>query len=146
MTPDPQKCLSESNRVLKDGGVLSCSSWQWSQWMDLMNLVPKIRPDKQMPEIPKEWMSADAVKGELEKAGFKDVESEQVHTTMRFEKMEELADFIINKLPHMKMLTKDFSDDDHAKLKALWIEEGKKMCPSEPGELKGITIVATGRK
>ena len=146
MTPDPQKCLSESKRVLTDGGVLTCSSWQWSQWMDLMSLVPKIRPDKQMPEIPKEWMNVDAVKGELEKAGFRDVESQQVHTTMKFEKMEGLADFMINKLPHMIMLTKDFSDDERAKLKALWMEEGKKMCSDEPGELKGITLVAFGRK
>jgi ubiquinone/menaquinone biosynthesis C-methylase UbiE len=27
MTSDPQKALSEAKRVLKDGGVLSCSAW-----------------------------------------------------------------------------------------------------------------------
>ena len=62
MTPDPQKCLSESRRVLKDGGVLTCSSWEGSQWIDLMATVTKIRPDKKSPELPKDWRTVDAGK------------------------------------------------------------------------------------
>lgn len=30
MTSDPIKCLKESKRVLRDGGVLACSSWQYT--------------------------------------------------------------------------------------------------------------------
>ena len=146
MTPDPQKCLAESKRVLKDGGVLACSSWEGSQWMDLMNLLPQIRPDKKVPELPKEWSSDSAVKAELEKAGFRDVESHRVHTVMKFEKMEDLMEFMITKLPHIVMLVKDFSEDERARLKSLWVEEGRKMCPSEPGELTGTALVAVGRK
>ena len=146
MTSDPQKCLSESKRVLKDGGVLSCSSWQGSQWMDLMNLLPQIRPDITMPEIPKDWQNVDLLKNELETAGFKDVEAHQVETRMTFDKLDRLMDFMLTKMPHMAMLTKDFSEDEMAKLKALFLEEGRKMCSDEPGEFTGVALVAIGRK
>ena len=146
MTPDPQKCLSESKRVLKDGGVLTCSSWQGSQWMELMSLLPQVRPDKKMPEIPKEWMNVDGMKSELQKAGFENVESHQVHTSMHFEKLASLVDFMANKMPHMVMLTKDFTEDDKEKLTALMIAEGKKMCSTEPGTLQGTALVCVGRK
>ena len=146
MTPDPQKCLSESRRVLVDGGVLTCSSWEGSQWLDLMNLVPKIRPDKTMPELPKEWMNVEAMKKELEKGGFRDVESTKVQTSMKFETMDSLTDFMLTKMPHMIHLTKDFSEDDSRRLKELCIAEGKKLCSTEPGELQGVALVAVGRK
>lgn len=146
MTPDPQKCLSESKRVLKEGGVLACSSWQGSQWMDLMNSLKKVRPDKQMLEVPKEWMEVELMKGELEKAGFKDVESLQVETKMRFEKLETFCDFVILKVPHIVALTKDMSEEEIAKFKTTMMEEGRKMCPNEPGELKGVALIAVGRK
>lgn len=146
MTPDPQKCLSESRRVLKDGGVLSCSSWEGSQWIDLMNLLPKIRPDKQTPELPKEWSSAEAVKGELEKAGFADVQAWRVPTTMHFEKLEAQIDFMMTKMPHMVKIMEDFSENDRADLKSLWMEKGREMCSTEPGEFKGTALVAAGRK
>jgi ubiquinone/menaquinone biosynthesis C-methylase UbiE len=100
MTPDPQKCLSESKRVLRDGGVLTCSSWHGSQWIDLMNLLPKIRPDKQLPVIPENWKNAEPMKLELEKAGFKDVESQEVLVEMEIDSLEVFVDFILDKMPH----------------------------------------------
>ena len=146
MTPDPQKCLSESKRVLKDGGVLTCSSWQGSQWIDLMNLLLKIRPDVKMPKIPEDWVSADGIKGVLEKAGFRDVESQQVPTTLSHDKWEPFAEFITTKMPHMVMLMKDMSDEEKAKFQELVVEEGKRMCPDEPFTLSGTALVAVGRK
>lgn len=146
MTPDPQKCLSESKRVLKDGGVLACSSWQGSQWLDLMRLLPRVRPDKRLPDLPKEWEDIDLMKRELEKAGFRDVEGYPVETKMTFDKLEPLVDFLITKMPHMVMLTKDFSEGERASLKDLLLEEGRKMCPNEPGSFVGTALVAVGRK
>lgn len=146
MTPDPQKCLSESKRVLKDGGVLTCSSWEGSQWMELMALLPQVRPDKEFPEIPKEWENVDMMKAELEKAGFKNVESQRVPTQMTFEKRDTLIDFMLNKMPHMVMMMKDFTEEQREKLKALMTEKGKEMSPEEPGKFTGTALVAVGRK
>ncbi len=101
MVPEPQKALSESLRVLKDGGVLTCSSWEGSSWMDLMALLPRIRPDKIMPKMPKEWENVDLMGEELRKAGFRDVESHRVPTSMKYESLEGLADFMATKMPHM---------------------------------------------
>lgn len=146
MTPDPQKCLSESLRVLKDGGVLSCSSWQGSQWMDVMMLLPRIRPDKKNPSMPPEWMEVDKMKGELEKAGFKDVESVQVPTSMGYDRRADFVELCLTKMPPLRASLKDFTEDDMAQLRTLMDEELKKMCPDEPGTLQGVALVATGRK
>lgn len=146
MTSDPAKCLSESKRVLKDGGVLTCSSWKGSQWLDMMNILPQVRPDKTMPEIPAGWKEADALKAELEKAGFREVEAFEVPTKMEFERMEPFVDFMLNKMPHMQMLAKDMTQEEVAKVKARMLEKGREMCSSEPGELKGTALVAVGRK
>lgn len=146
MTPDPQKCLTESLRVLKDGGVLSCSSWQGSQWMDIMMLLPKIRPDKKNPSIPPEWTDVDKMKGELEKAGFKEVESTQVSTSMSFDRREDMIELFLTKMPPLLASLKDFTADEMASLRALMDEELKKMCADEPGKLQGVALVATGRK
>lgn len=146
MTPDPQKCLSESRRVLQAGGVLTCSSWKGSQWLDLMNLVKVVRPDKIMPEIPADWREREPLKAELEKAGFREVESYEVETKMEFERLEPFVTFMLEKMPHMQMLAKDMSEEEKDRLKALALEEGRKMCPDEPGVFTGTALVAVGRK
>ena len=146
MTPDPKKCLSETMRVLKDGGVLVCSSWEGSQWMDLMFYPAKIRPDIKMPAMPVEWVTADAVRTELEKAGFRDVHSRRVPTEMGYESHEALADLLMKRMPHMIALLADWSASELAKLKTLIIEGVRGMCSEEPGVLNGMAIVAAGRK
>lgn len=69
-----------------------------------MNLLPKIRPDKQMPEIPENWKTAAPMKAELEKAGFKDVEAHEVHVEMTVDKVDPFVDFMLEKMPHMSVL------------------------------------------
>ena len=146
MTSDPMKCLNESKRVLMDNGVLACSSWQDTQWMDLMNLFVKVRPDKKAMAIPKAWTEADALKSVLEKAGFKNVECHQVKTKMEFQTVQSSVDFMADKMPHMKMLTEDMSKEEMEEFKALMAEETRKLCPTEPGTLYGTALVAVGRK
>jgi len=146
MTPDPQKCLSESRRVLQSNGALSCSAWEGSQWIDVMSTLPRIRPDKQNPQLPKEWSDADLMKGELIKAGFRDVEAHRVQTTMPFEKAAELAEFMLTKMPHMIKMTEDFSAENFEKARELWTQEIRARCADEPGELTGVSLVAVGRK
>lgn len=101
MVPEPAKALSESLRVLKDDGVLTCSSWEGSQWMDLMQLLPRVRPDKTMPQLPKDWANVDLMRGKLEEAGFREVEAHRVETGMAFDSREKLVDMMLNVMPHM---------------------------------------------
>ncbi|KAK3709686.1 hypothetical protein LTR37_010713 [Vermiconidia calcicola] len=146
MTPDPQKCLRESKRVLKDGGVLACSSWKESQWLDLMMMLKDIRPDKEMPSMPKEWTSVENIKIELERAGYRDVESHEVATTLSYEERDTFVDFMFSKMPHMVAMMGDVTAEEKVKLLEHVSNEAKKMCPDEPGKLKGTALVAVGRK
>ena len=114
--------------------------------MDLMNLVPTIRPDITMPAVPDEWSNVDKIKVELEKAGFREVESVQVTTHMSLDKRAPFIDFICEKMPHMVGLMKDFSKDDVYRLKAEMDKELQKMCPDEPATLEGVALVAVGTK
>lgn len=166
MTSDPQKCLSESKRVLSKDGVLGCSSWKGSQWLEIMRLVEEIRPDRKMMEIPKEWMSAEAMKGELEKAEFHEVESCEVPVEMTIEEYDPFLDLMTSKvsvafqpcrsppltimsfsqMPHMNSLTKDYSEEEMQRLKDMMLAKLKEFSPGLPGKLHGTALVAVGRK
>lgn len=148
MTPDPMKCLAESQRVLRPEGVLSVSSWKGSQWMDVMMLVKQVRPDKVMPAVPEAWTTAEGVKGEFEKAGFRDVGAREVEALMGFERVEDLVDLILEKMPHVKMMKSDMSEEEVGRLKTLMVEETEKLSDGQghPGLLKGVSVVGWGRK
>jgi ubiquinone/menaquinone biosynthesis C-methylase UbiE len=147
MTQDPQKALSESKRVLKDGGVLGCSAWQGSQWLDLMNVLGKVRPDMKLPVLPPEWSDADKMRGELDRAGFKDTVTKKADAYMKYESRDSIVDFICKTMPHMVALMKDMSDEEKSKVKSSMSEELEKICGSEePGIMHGVALVAAGRK
>ncbi|CAK3997390.1 COQ5 family methyltransferase like [Lecanosticta acicola] len=146
MTPDPQKCLSESLRVLRKDGVLGCSSWKDSQWLQLMRMVGQVRPDKQLPGIPAEWQTAGPLKGELEKAGFREVESFEVEVIMTFESYDATIDLLTTKMPHMIAMLKDFSENEMQQLSDKMLRQMKEWCPELPGKLYGTALVAVGRK
>ncbi|KAF2724466.1 S-adenosyl-L-methionine-dependent methyltransferase [Polychaeton citri CBS 116435] len=146
MTPDPQKCLFESRRILKDGGVLSLSSWQDNEWLPVMFAFRKIRPDVPMQIVPDEWRTVEGVSGELKKAGFKDVIAEEVQVSMSFESHDGFVKMICDCMPHLINLFKGMSDAEIDATKDAMLEELKSACPNEPGTLKGISVVGSGRK
>lgn len=146
MTPDPQKCLTESLRVLTPGGVLACTAWEGSEWLELMYTLDEVRSDLKLPSLPEKWSDVDLLKKELEIAGFKEVQSERVPVKMHFEKHEVLIDFLIEKLPHAVALTKQMSEEEVKKWKELATAKCKEYCADAPGELKGWSLMAIGRK
>jgi ubiquinone/menaquinone biosynthesis C-methylase UbiE len=146
MTPDPMQCLLESKRVLQDGGVLVCSSWQSSQWIEVMKIPGCVRPGLQQPSVPIEWATAPALKAELEKAGFQDVEAKEVEVTMEFDTYDAVLKVLFEVMPHMVNLLKDFSEEERAKVMELAREKVEMYSPNEPGSMKGVALVAAGRK
>lgn len=85
--------LSEIRRVLADqngGGFFAVSSWQGSEWMELMSFVAMVRPEKTMPKMPPTWATIVGVQGKLEATGFRDVES-----YMPFDSHGEIARYIL---------------------------------------------------
>jgi ubiquinone/menaquinone biosynthesis C-methylase UbiE len=146
MTPDPQKCLSESLRVLAPGGVLACTSWEGSQWLDLMYTLDQVRADLKLPSLPEKWSDAELMKKEFEIAGFKEVTCERVKVHMKYEKHETLIDFLIDKLPHAVALTSQMSNDEVKKWKGLAVAKCKEYNADAPGRLDGWSLMAIGRK
>lgn len=146
MAEEPERCLSEARRVLRDGGVLSCSGWQYSQWDELLRLVTKVRPDKNLPTMRKGWESANAMRASLEHLGFRNVEAFEVPTTMQFDKIQPFMEFMVRKLPFMQPVTENMSEKEIQTLLDIMVDAGKEMCPREPGELLGTALIAVGQK
>lgn len=111
-----------------------------------MNILPKVLPEKKMPEVPENWKNIAPMKAELEKAGFEDVEGQEVQVEMQTDSLEIFIDFILDKMPHTVMMLKDVSAEDKARVRERMMEEGRKLAPTDPVNLKGVALVAVGRK
>ncbi|KAL8365080.1 hypothetical protein RB595_004072 [Gaeumannomyces hyphopodioides] len=146
MTKSPQKCLSETLRVLKSGGVLGVVSWGDIQWLTIMNPIQQIDPDLRPPASPKEWGSAAGLSRELEKVKFQEVEAHETSVELPFRSHALMVDILLTKMPPLVALTKGFDKEQVERLRGLMIGEIKRLCPSEPGALKGVAIIAVGRK
>ncbi|QIW98163.1 hypothetical protein AMS68_003681 [Peltaster fructicola] len=146
MTPDPQKCLAESHRMLSADGVLGLSSWENSEWLEVMRTLTTVFPDRAIPELPKEWSSTSAVKVEIEKAGFVDVKSNPITVHMGYETHGDLVRFLLKTMPPMVAAMKGLDEADFKKVELAMIERCKVFNSEEPGRLSGNAIVAVGRK
>ena len=111
-----------------------------------MGLVTEVRPDAPMPKIPGEWKSAEGVRGELESAGFLKVESVEVEVEMHFDSHDALLELLLKQLPHMKKLLSTWSEEEVAQLREIMEARLKQVCPSSPGKLSGVALVAVGCK
>ncbi|KAM0705548.1 hypothetical protein Q7P35_006907 [Cladosporium inversicolor] len=146
MTADPQKCLSESLRVLSPGGVLACTSWEGSQWLELMSTLHDVRADLKLPSLPEKWSNVDLLEKEFEIAGFEEVVVERVPVKMQYEKHETLVEFLIEKLPHAVALKAQMTDDEVKRWKELATVKCKEYNAEAPGSLSGWSLMAIGRK
>ncbi|KAH6855616.1 S-adenosyl-L-methionine-dependent methyltransferase [Chaetomium sp. MPI-CAGE-AT-0009] len=146
MTKSPQKCLSETHRVLKPNGVLGLVSWGDIQWLSIMSPISQINPSLRPPAGPPEWGSAAGLAQELTKARFRDIEVREVDVALPFQSRALFVDILLAKMPPLVALTKGFDAEQLERLRGLMVEEMARLCPTEPGALKGVAVVAVGRK
>lgn len=146
MLPDPQKALAESLRILQPDGTLVVSSWEGSQWLDVMLSLGEVLPDRPMPSLPATWQTIEGVEGELKKAGFRNVKGEKVSVTMDFQSRGSFVEMMCTKMPHMIALLKTTTEEQVKQYKELAKQRMQDMCPDEPGTLHGVALVAVGQK
>ncbi|KAJ8103402.1 S-adenosyl-L-methionine-dependent methyltransferase [Lipomyces tetrasporus] len=149
MVPQARVALSEIRRVLNHqngGGVFALSSWQGSEWIDLMSFVKKVRPDKVVPQLGPMWHTVEGIRGELEVAGFREVQVYSVETYMPFEDHDEIARYILTEFPGMKRLTSDMTRQELERTRDLMVEDIKFRHPTAPSRLVGTALVGIGRK
>ena len=147
MVSDPQKALREARRVLQDGGVLAQTSWQQSDWVDIMaRALERVRPDLPLIGMPAVWNSAEGIVGEMEKAGFRDVAVTEVPTAMAVRDPRSFADFMIYKVPMGAKYKEQMQPAEVARWSEVYAEMIREACPELPGELKAVSLVGVGRK
>ncbi|KAI5921287.1 S-adenosyl-L-methionine-dependent methyltransferase [Camillea tinctor] len=146
MTSDPQKCLTETHRVLKPGGVLGVTSWKETQWLAAMAPIQKLDPSLRPPVGSPEFASPTGLVKALEAAGFAGVELQEVPVDLPFQSHALFTDVLMTKMPPLVALLARFGPEQKDELRHLMIEEMRALCPEEPGALKGVALVAVGRK
>ncbi|KAI9037316.1 class I SAM-dependent methyltransferase [Aspergillus affinis] len=145
-TKDPQKCLSECQRVLRPDGVVAVSSWEETEWLKIMKPLKQIDPGISPPSMRQGWETVLGLHGQLEQARFRRVEVYQVPTEVAFESYSTFVELLLTKMPHMVTLIRNFSDEQREQLRELMIDEMRRLSLAEPGALKGVALIAIGQK
>ncbi|KIM94020.1 hypothetical protein OIDMADRAFT_60860 [Oidiodendron maius Zn] len=145
LTLDPQKCLAECRRILQPKGVLAVSAWEGNDWVDMMKVIPTIKPELKHA-ISAKWTDASAMMIDLEQAGFQEVEVQRVPVQVVFESHDLFVDTLLTYQPRMVALLREFSEEQKITLKELLMGAMKGYCPREPGALNGVVLVGTCRK
>ncbi|KAI1759409.1 S-adenosyl-L-methionine-dependent methyltransferase [Hypoxylon sp. FL1150] len=143
---EPQKALAECKRVLQPGGVLAASSWAETDWLKILKAISKLNPALSPPSIGDDWGKTDNVKAQFVTAGFRDVEVHEVPVDIPFSTYESFVNVMLTRVTQMVAASRGLPEEAKEKLKELMIDEMKELCPTEPGVLKGVSLVALGTK
>ncbi|GAB7365864.1 hypothetical protein MBLNU230_g7194t1 [Neophaeotheca triangularis] len=146
LVSDSQKALRESWRCLREGGACAASSWQGSQWLEIMSAFEHVRPDLEpFPELPQEWTTEAGVKGEFKKAGFREVVTELVKVELAVESHDSFVEFMkLN--PLVKPKLEQMGPAEVEEVSVIMLRKLKEMCPEAPAKLNGWAVVAAGKK
>lgn len=94
-------CVQELHRVIAPGGILGINTWAEPTHPSISipwtKACQKLHPGYKAPLVtsPK-WSTAELIKENLEKAGFKDVQTKQVITHWRWGSPDEMTEWFFN--------------------------------------------------
>lgn len=142
LVPEPAKAVEAMKSKLVSGGVLAFSSWEGSDWQNLMYYPNKVRPDLVMPSPPADWTQPDGVRKNLEGVGFRDIQVEQTEGHWEFTDYDEICRFILTKMPLAARVISQMSDEEVVQTHALMVSDLKAKYPSLPAKLVGKATVA----
>jgi SAM-dependent methyltransferase len=143
----PTAALREARRVLAPGGVLAASSWERSDWLDLMRLAHVVKPGSLVePQSWPQWETQSAVRAELVSAGFAPdaIRIETVEVSMTYADASGLCRWLLE-LPNMKPTVAKMSKEEAEKLEEMMIARLRET-RGESGLMVGTAIVAVGQK
>lgn len=132
--------------MLQPGGVLAASSWAETDWLKIVKAISKIDPSHNPPAIPDEWANATNLKAHLEDAAYRDVEVHEVPVDIPFRTYDSFVEVMLTRVTQMMAASRDLPEEKKAVLRGLMKEEMQNLCPTEPGVLKGLSLVAVGVK
>lgn len=139
---EPVKAVEAMKSKLNSGGVLAFSSWESSDWHELMYYPKKVRPDLVMPWPPVDWTQPDGVRKNLHKIGFSKIQVEQTEGYWPFPDYDEICRFILTKMPLAARVISQMSDEEVFQTHALMVSVLKAKYPSAPAKMVGKATVA----
>lgn len=77
------------------------------------------------------WHEDIDTKAHFERAGFRDVEIQEIPLQYDFASHQELREQLFDSLPFLGRWLKDMMEDEIEKAKDLLVERTREMCPSE---------------
>ncbi|KAI9735711.1 MAG: hypothetical protein M1818_006319 [Claussenomyces sp. TS43310] len=149
LTPDPRAGLVEVRRVLTTqagGGALALSSWLRADWLDAtVEVLSTVSPTMTLPRMPANWDSVEGVRGEMQAAGFRHVQTAPVDTYWDYETPAKMVAALIA-MPLLQVVIRDMSEGDRARVEGLMQEWLRAKNGDGKGRLLGVAITGVGRK
>lgn len=149
LVADGRKALQAALRVLKPGGVVGMTTIYVAEWMELMALAArKIRGDD-APEfkLPVSFSTVEGIRGEFKRIGLEEVFVEEVDSYMDVTDPSSIINsFIRGGNPGALMFVGDYSEEEMDRFVEEWLRLIRERHPKEPRMLKGVSIVAIGKK
>ncbi|KAH7377936.1 S-adenosyl-L-methionine-dependent methyltransferase [Cadophora sp. MPI-SDFR-AT-0126] len=144
-----RQALEAAHRVLQPGGVIGMTLGAGAEWMEMMAVAAKKIRGEKAPvfQFPKDYGTVDGIKAEFEAVGFSSEYVEIIETSMDVSDPKPFIDmFIRGKNPGAMFFVSDYSEAELDE----YVEEVSRLilekCPGVPKQLKGLLIVAVGKK
>ncbi|GFF46536.1 hypothetical protein IFM46972_08065 [Aspergillus udagawae] len=112
----------------------------------ILRTITKIDPARSPPSIPEDWAKAGNLAAQLEIAGYCDVEVHEVPVDIPFRSYASFVDVMMTRVTQMMTASQVLDEGQKTLLKGLMMEEMRGLCPTEPGVLKAVSLVAIGVK
>lgn len=146
LLPAPGAALRTTFRVLKPRGVLALTSGKSSQHIEmLISAVESIKPGTNLHLFKEPWCSEDGVRGELEAAGFTEVETYLSESSLTYTDPGDFTEMLLS-MPVMKDVIEAWSGDEKERLRKRLVTDLNRRTDEENGMLKGSSIIALARK
>lgn len=126
--------------------MLAASSWAETDWLKILRTITKVDPARSPPSIPEEWAHSGNLAAQLKVAGFRDVEVHEVAVDIPFRSYASFVDVMMTRVTQMMTASQDLDEEQKASLRVLMVDEMRGLCPTEPGTLKAVSLVAVGVK
>ncbi|KAL5319449.1 hypothetical protein ACEPPN_012503 [Leptodophora sp. 'Broadleaf-Isolate-01'] len=144
-----RQALEAAHRALQPGGIIGMTLGAGAEWMDLMAIAAKKIRGETAPtyQFPKDYGTLEGIKAEFEAVGFNAEHIGTIESFIDVSNPKPLIDvFIRGKNPGAMFFVGDYSEAELGAFVDEVLRLMEKKHPEMPRLLKGLMIVAVGKK